>query len=192
MKAFSRILSVGRPREVALPSSLPAVELLAQLKQRRASRGQLVRQSFSFGLAPRIVVGDVSPQKVVLTALRPGVRNSWRPRFQGRVVPTQSGSEVLGTIAWSRVVLGLTLVWIAFIAVLTLIGLATALAGVFTAHSSWALHGVAFTGGCLGILGLGCALFAVAGAWGRRDEEYLRHWLSQAAGEPAHTERNSG
>jgi len=72
------------------------------------------------------------------------------------------------------------------------IGLGTALAGVFTAHSSWAVHGVAFTGGCLGILGLGCALFAIAGAWGRRDEEYLRHWLSQAAREPPRTERNSG
>ena len=182
---IKRLFNVGRPQEVALSSDMSALELIANLSDRAATRGQLVRQSFSFGLAPRIVVGHVSQHQVTLMALRPGVRNAWRPKFRGRVVPTDSGSVLSGLIGWSRMVFGFSLAWMSFIGILALIGLITALTGVFTAHSSWALHGAAFFGGCLGIFGLGFLLFLVAGAAGRRDEEYLREWLTQATTESA-------
>lgn len=181
-----RLLASLQPRSLAVQSPLPPPELIDVLNGSTASTGQTLRKSFSFGLAGRTVTGEVSQQRVRLVARRSGIANAWRPRFEGKIGAAGSGSVVSGTVGWSRTVYAFTAGWFGFVAVLAGIGAVVAILSAISGHSSSAAHGAAFFAACLGFIAVGAALVAGATAAGRRDEQYLRTWLTTAANRDDH------
>lgn len=181
-----RLLASLKPRSLAVQSPLPPPELADVLNRSAATAGQVLRDSCSFGLADRTVRGEISQQRVTLVALRPGIANAWRPRFEGKIDAAGTGSVVSGTVGWSRTVCVFTVGWFGFITVLAGIGAVAAIVSAISGHSSSAAHGTAFFAACLGFIAVGAALVAGATAAGRRDEQYLRTWLTSVASRQDH------
>jgi hypothetical protein len=165
-------------REVRVLSALSPDQALLALKQRKTSRLRVDMRALAWSRR-RVVTGHVTGRQVRLVAMRPLTRNSWRPEMRGSLSAVETGSELQGRVRvplWVRVFMA---AWFAFLAVMGLIGVGTVLAGIVTGHGSWAVHGLAFTGGVIGLGVLGAGLTATAVRAGLNDVSFLMGWLGE-------------
>jgi hypothetical protein len=125
----------------------------------------------------RIIIGKVSRRRVRLAAIRPGVRNSWRPILRGKLTADDGGCRLVGGIGWHPLVRAFTAVCLGLLATFFGRGLASALSSRSSGDTTGELHALAFLAISLAFGVFFVVLASVASRWGRKDEEYLREWL---------------
>lgn len=125
----------------------------------------------------RIVTGSVSPSKIRLTALVPGVRNSWRPTFRGQLQARDDAAELVGSLGFFPGVRAFSYFWAGGVAVFGLA--APSITVVMLAEGRW---DDARTAGFMLVVAVGMLLFGLvllfaATRVGDRDEQWLSQWL---------------
>jgi hypothetical protein len=173
-----------RPVPVEMASPLPVAVAYQALETSATDFSGAVVAAFDFRARSRIVVGRVNGEYVRLEAMRPGMRNSWRPVLTGRVVPMPYGSRLVGQLgvspavqAFSAVLLGLA----ALVFAGSLIGSAAQwISGdPATAHRFLEVAGGALLSGVL-LIGMTAAGTKLGG----EDEAFLRQWLAECLHAP--------
>jgi hypothetical protein len=162
-----------------MPSSLPALTALEQLADGVTSSQELYVHGMEMGWGSRIVVGTVSQRRLRLTAMSPRVRNSFRPVLRAELTPASDGCVLTGTIGWHAVVRVFNFVWLSGVALFFLTGVVGAVGLAAAGQGASALGMLAFAALALGFAAFFMGLLALGGRSGRKDEEFLRDWLSE-------------
>ena len=178
-----------RPRPVRLTSSLTVEEASRRLQAGLTRRSWIgpapwttwrwAIRGFSRDEEPdRIVTGSVKPSRIRLAALVPGVRNSWRPTFRGRLQTGNGHTELVGNIGYFPGVRVFSFFWGGLVSLFFVVSLCVAV--VMLAKGRW---DEARTAAFLAVVAAGMLIFGLALASGAtrlgdRDEEWLRQWLA--------------
>jgi hypothetical protein len=170
-------LRLWRDERIEMLSSLPVPTAVEQLADVTSWRGQLMR-GMEIGWGSRIVVGEVSQRRLRLTAMRLGVRNSFSPVLRGELIPTSDGCVLIGTIGWHPAVRVFTFLWVSMWAAFFLTGVVGSVGLAALGDEANALGMLAFAGVDVGLGAFFVGLLAFGGWMGRKDEEFLREWLS--------------
>lgn len=172
-------LRLWRDERIQMQSSLPVLTALEQLADGVTSSRELFVHGMEMGWGPRIVVGEVSQRRLSLTAMSPWVRNSFRPVMRGELTPASDGCVLTGTIGWHPVVRVFSFVWLAGVAGFFLMGVVGAVGLAAAGQGTSALGMLAFAAVAVGFAAFFMGLLALGGRLGRKDEEFLRDWLSE-------------
>jgi hypothetical protein len=170
-------LRLWQDERIEMLSSLSVPAVVEQLADVTSSRG-LVLRGMETGWGSRIVVGEVSRGRLRLRAMRPGVRNSFRPVLRGELTPTSDGCVLIATIGWHPAVRVFNILWISTWAVFILTGVAGCVGLAASGDEANAMGMLAFAGVTLVFGAVFAGLLAFGGWLGRKDEEFLRSWLN--------------
>jgi hypothetical protein len=172
-------LRLWRDERIQMPSSLPVLTALEQLADGVTSSQKLFVHGVEMGWGSQIVVGKVSQRRLRLTALSPWVRNSFRPVLRGELTPASDGCVLTGTIGWHPAVRVFNVVWLTGVAIFLLTGVVGAVGLAAAGQGTRALGLLAMAVVAVGFAALFIALLALGGWLGRKDEKFLRDWLSE-------------
>jgi hypothetical protein len=129
---------------------------------------------FAYG-SGRVVTGWVNANTVYLVASYSWIRNAWSPVFAGQWVDRPDGGcDLTGVVGWSIAARIITVLALAFASLFLAIGLDGALT---TSHPKPYLLVVT---GALGGIVVMVVVSALGSLLGRRDEAFLRQWLTNA------------
>jgi len=186
-RAVSAYRNALRPRPVRIVSPLTVEEASRRLRDGLARRRWVAPAPWvTWRWALRGFTGDKEPERIVtgsvssrirLTAFVPGVRNSWRPTFRGRLQARDGAAELVGSFGFFPGVRAFSLFWAGGVAVFGLVALIVTV--VMLAQGKW---DDARTAGFLLVVGVGMLLFGLvlnsgASRLGDRDEQWLSRWL---------------
>lgn len=168
-----------RERKVDLTSSLPPDVATSNLRQGVSARRPLFPPLLGGDYFGYLVLGEIEGYTMRLYAVRKGVTHSWRATFQGEIVPDPVGSRLVGDIRYPMFAKVFTVIW--FAPVIGGLLVAAVVTGVLFAqgHTDDAVSALAFTGGLAGFSLFGLLIMSIGYGIGRRDEAYLRDWLSR-------------
>lgn len=176
---FEGWTSSWRSTQIIVASPMSVATASATLASEVTGYGSLLAQSFSFGLGPRVVTGRVNGDYVRIQALRPGMRNSWRPRFEGRLYPTERGCQLVGDLGMIPFVKAFSVLWLGGVGVFFVIGVVGFLGRLFQGNPSKGLPLLGFAAVAVGFAVFFVALTALGTSMGRKDEAFLREWLAE-------------
>ena len=166
-----------RAEPIQMASSWPVHAAVEQLADGVTSSWGTVMHGET-GWGSRIVVGKVSQRRLRLTAMRLGVRNSFRPVLRGELTPASDGCVLTGTIGWHPVVRVFSFLWLTVVAVFFLTGVVGSVGLAVSGQGRSALGMLVFAAAAVGFGAFFAGLLAFGGRLGRKDEEFLRDWLS--------------
>jgi hypothetical protein len=161
-----------------MPSSLPVLTAVEQLADGLTSSRGLIVYGMAMGWGSRIVVGEVSQRHLRLRAMRLGVRNSFIPVLRGELTSASDGCLLIGTIGWDPAVRVVIYLMVSVWAVFFLTGVVGSVGLAALGEAASARGMLPFAAGTVGLAVFFVGLLAVGGWLGRRDEEFLRDWLS--------------
>jgi hypothetical protein len=171
-------LRFWRDERIEMPSSLPVLTAVEQLADGVTSSRGLIVHGTEMGWGSYIVVGEVSQRQLRLTAWRLGVRNQFRQVLRGELTSASDGCVLIGTIGWHPAVRLLIKVTVSVWAVFFLTGVVGSL-GVAALGEGASTRGMlALAGATVGLAAFFVGLLAFGGWLGRKDENFLRDWLS--------------
>jgi hypothetical protein len=180
MRRFFRWLIRGwgsKPVELTSPMSVDAASYV--LTSEVSGYGSRLLRGLSLGLGPRIVTGRVEGGYVRLQALRPGIRNSWRPTLVGHIVPMPRGSQLLGELRMNTLVRVFSALWLGIDALFFVGGIVGLVGELLRGDPSKALSSLALAGIALGFAAFFIGLTALGAKMGDNDEAFLRQWLEE-------------
>lgn len=165
------------PVEVASP--MPVEAASCALANEVTSYGSAMLSGLGLGLGPRIVIGKVEGDYVRLQALRPGIRNSWRPILIGRLVPAPQGSQLVGQLGMSSFVKTFSALWLGFVAMFFAGGLLGIVVELLRGDPSKTIPFLAVAGIALGFTAFFIGLTALGSKMGDNDVAFLRQWVAE-------------
>lgn len=181
-----------RSQPIRVLSPLPATVALSRLRAGRVSglvlvarRKQgvlraLVRRVERLPRRPaRIAFGSVRGERISVSAGRPEVRNSWRAFVRGRIAPTSTGCEFVGTVGWHPAVLLLCALWLGLLGLIALTSSVVAIADAAAGDWAHAGNAVLVLGAATVIALMGAGIAIVANRFARTDDAWLRAWLGE-------------
>jgi len=104
--------------------------------------------------------------------------NSFRPVLRGKLTSASDGCVLIGTIGWDPVVRVLIYLMASVWAVIFLTVVVGSVGLVVLGEGTSARGMLPFAGTGVGLAAFFVGLLAFGGWLGRKDEEFLRHWLS--------------
>jgi hypothetical protein len=143
------------------------------------SYGSAMLSGLGLGLGPRIVIGKIEGDYVRLQALRPGIRNSWRPILIGRLVPAPHGSQLVGQLGLGSFVKAFSILWLGFVAPFFAGGLLGIVVELLRGDLSKALTCLMVAGIGLGFIAFFIGLTALGSKMGDNDAAFLRQWVAE-------------
>jgi hypothetical protein len=169
-----------RDSRIEMSSPLPVQDAELRLaKGLTRWRGLFGMGSWPEGSGSRVVVGSVSHGRVRLTAMRPGVRNSWRPVLRGELTAAPDGCRLVARLGWHPAVRVFGIVWLGFVAFLLVIGAGNAVTAGASGHGTQAARDLTFVAIAVGFVAFDVGLSTIASRWARKDGEFLLSWLNQ-------------
>jgi hypothetical protein len=169
-----------RRRPVQVSSSMSASAAQRVLADSVTSLRKLVLLSVTASDWPPAVSGRVTKSRVRLSAARSRFRrNSWRPVFRGRLVATETGSRLEGTVGWHPMVQAFTAAWLVLLAIIVVTGEINLATNAFRGDWSagWGLAALPVVG-CL-FVSVMVGLTSLGSRAGRKDEAFLMAWLAE-------------
>lgn len=163
-----------RDQRIALSSPLAPDAAALALSQGVTGFGETFWLANSDRTSKRVVRGRVTPGRISLSAGLPNARNSWRPILRAQLLPTDSGSQLIGTLGPHPFIRVFIQVFIGTWCLVT----GALLLGTVT---NWGKEGPSSLWFIAGLCGLTAALIGISSLGthlGRRDADYLQIWLA--------------
>lgn len=168
-----------RERKIELTSSLPPDAATSKLRLGLSARRPFFPPLLGDDYFGYLVLGEIEGHKMRLYAVRKGVTHSWRATFRGEMVPDAVGSRLVGDIRYPRFAKVFTVIWFAPVVVGLLVGAVVTSVLFAQGHTDDAVSALGFTGFLAGFSLFGLLIMSIGYGLGRRDEAYLRDWLSR-------------
>lgn len=177
-------LSSWRDQCFVVSSPLTVDDARRRLRDGLTTRGP----AFAVGLASitesRVVRGQVRQESVRLVAMRPGVRNSWRPVLRGRLQATDIGCQLACRLGWDPFVRVFTACWLGAVLLGFVHGVVTTVGRAWTGDFATLRDSATLIGGTLGSALFIVGLTTLARRLSRGDVAHLRTWLAERLQSP--------